>query len=114
MHKQTNEQTNKQTNKQAKAEAMVQLGIALQRLIATMVYHHELDLPFLFSKLGIKYGLWRIFVSYKVLPSLTPVDSIDDIKLVVPTSLQIGWCKSLIYSDIAQKHLATSSQNQSI
>ena len=30
-----------------------------------------------------------------VLPSLNPVDSIHDIKIVVPNSLQMSWCESL-------------------
>ena len=56
---------NKQTNKQSKAEAMVQLGMALRQLIATMEYHRELDLPFLFSKLDIKGVFWCMAVSNK-------------------------------------------------
>ena len=41
------ESVNTQTNKRSKAEAMVQLGLALWRLIPTMVDHHDPDLPFL-------------------------------------------------------------------
>ena len=85
-------------HKQSKAEEMFQLGITLRRLIATMVDHHDPDLPFLFSKPDIKYGFWCIAVRNEdawnfcyVPPSLTPVSSIDDIKIVVPNSLQMVW-----------------------
>ena len=41
---------------------MVQLGIELRGLMATMADHHELDLLFLFSKLDIKYGFWHMAI----------------------------------------------------
>ena len=94
LFKSVNSQTNKQTNKQTKAESMVQLGIALRRSISTMVDHHDLDLPVLFSKLDIKDGLWRMAVINEdawnfcyFLPLLNPVYSIDNIEIVVPNSL---------------------------
>ena len=59
------EYVNSQTNKQSKAEVMVQLGLSLRQLIATMEYHRELDLPFLFSKLDIKGVFWCMAVSNK-------------------------------------------------
>ena len=85
-------------HKQSKAEEMFQLGITLRRLIATMVDHHDPDLPFLFSKPDIKYGFWRMTVSDEdawnfcyVLPLITYVNSIDDIKIMVLNSLKMGW-----------------------
>ena len=65
---------------------MVQLGLALLRLISTMADHHDPELSFLFSKIDIKYGFWRMAFSdeyawnfYYVLPLLNPVKYIDDI-----------------------------------
>ena len=91
------ELVNPQTNNQSKEEAMVQLGLALQRLISTMADHHAIDLPFLFSKLDIKYGFCHMTVSDEdawnfcnVLPFLTSINSIDDIRIVVPNSLEMG------------------------
>ena len=79
---------------------MVQLGLSLQQLIATMEDHYDLHLPFLFSKLNIKYGLWCMVVSDEdawnlcyVLPFITPIKSIDDTKTVAPNSLQMGKCE---------------------
>ena len=116
-----NAQTNKQRKKQAKTEAMVQLGLALRRWISTMAYHQDHDIPFILSKLDIKYGFWRMAVCdedacnfWYVLPYLNPVGSIDDIKIVVPNSMQMVWCESPLFFCLAQKQLAMSSQNYSI
>ena len=61
--------------------------------------HHYPELPLLFSKLDIKYGFWCMAISDEdtwnfccVLPLLNLVDSIDGIEIVVPDSLQMGWC----------------------
>jgi hypothetical protein len=92
---------NATTNPLAKAEAMAQLGFCLQRLVATIADNFNPNKPFMFSKLDIKDGFWRMRVSDEdawnfcyVLPSLKPVDNEDDIELVVPNSLQMGWCES--------------------
>ena len=80
---------------------MVQLGIEIRRLIATMEDHPKPELPLLFYKLEIKYGFWRMDVSDEdaynfcsVFPYLNPVNSIDYIKILVSNSLQMGWCES--------------------
>jgi hypothetical protein len=56
--------------------------------------------PFIFTKLDIKDGFWRMRVSDEdawnfayVLPSLQDTTTMD-IDLVVPNSLQMGWCES--------------------
>ena len=66
-----------------------------------MEYHHDPELPLILSKLDRKYGFWRMAGSDEdawnfcyFLPLLNPVDSIDDIKLVVPNSPQMDWCES--------------------
>jgi hypothetical protein len=91
---------NETTNKLSKAEAMVQLGHSLKRLIANMADNFNSDKPFYFSKLDIKDGFWRCAVNNDdawnfcyVLPSAQKNINMDDIKLVVPNSLQMGWCK---------------------
>ena len=92
---------NENTNKLAKPEAMVQLGQSLKRIVATMADNYDPNLPFRFTKLDIKDGFWRCAVSDNdawnfcyVLPKLTSDSSIDDTEIIVPNSLQMGWCES--------------------
>ena len=92
---------NSATVKQAPAESMVQLGQCVQRIIALLADNYDPDQPFLFSKLDIKDGFWRLAVSDEnawnfcyVLPSFEPVADIDDTLIVVPNCLQMGWCES--------------------
>ena len=92
---------NETTNKMAKPEAMAQLGNCLKRLVALMADNYDINLPFMFSKLDIKDGFWRMRVSNDdawnfvyVLPSLKDNIDEDNIELVVPNSLQMGWCES--------------------
>jgi hypothetical protein len=92
---------NETTNKLAKAEAMVQLGNSLRRLISNMADTFDHQKPFYFAKLDIKDGFWRCAVNDDdawnfcyVLPSLNNNITIDEIELVVPNSLQMGWCES--------------------
>jgi hypothetical protein len=92
---------NDTTTRQAKPEAMAQLGFCLQRIVATLADNMNINKPFIFSKLDIKDGFWRMRVSDEdawnfcyVLPSLKQQKSDDDIEIVVPNSLQMGWCES--------------------
>jgi hypothetical protein len=92
---------NTTTNKQAKPQAMAQLGLSLKRIVALMADNYNEDKPFMFVKLDIKDGFWRMAVSNEdawnfayVLPSLKPLQSDDEIELVIPNSLQMGWCES--------------------
>lgn len=77
--------------KMAPTESIIQLGNYVQHLIAMLADNYNLDHPFMFSKLGIKDGFWRIAVSrnnawnlYYVLPSTEPVTNIADTQIVVP------------------------------
>ena len=95
---------NSSTTKQAPAEAMVQLGQCLQRIIHTMATNYDPHHPFAFAKIDIKDGFWRMMVSEQdawnfcyVLPSLDPDQPLDQIEIVVPSSLQMGWCESPPY-----------------
>jgi hypothetical protein len=92
---------NEKTHKLAKAEAMSQLGLAIKRIISTMAKNHDTNKPFKFTKLDIKDGFWRMAVNNDsawnfcyVLPSTNKNININDITIVVPNSLQMGWCES--------------------
>jgi hypothetical protein len=93
---------NETTKKLAPQEAMVQLGNCVKRIIDIMEKNYDLKTPFKFCKLDIKDGFWRLVVNEKdawnfcyVLPKLNnEKTSIDETELVVPHSLQMGWCES--------------------
>ena len=92
---------NSATTEMAPKEAMVQLGLALKRLIAVLAAHRTRGKPFKFSKLDIKDGFWRMAVSDEdawnfcyVLPSENGETDIDEMEIVVPNALQMGWCES--------------------
>jgi hypothetical protein len=97
-HPSVNEATNP---KQAPAEAMAELGNVLPRLIYAVATAPNAKGPVLFSKLDIKDGYWRMVVPSEdewnfayVLPKLHPD---DPTQLVIPSSLQMGWCDSPAY-----------------
>ena len=92
---------NERTKKLARQEAMAQLGQVVRRLIHQMAIHRHHGHVFKFAKLDVKDGFWRMAVSDEdawnfcyVLPSLQKRTSLDDVEIVVPNSLQMGWCKS--------------------
>lgn len=91
---------NSATTVQSKHQSMTQLGQVLKRILAIMADMRKKDEAsiFRFAKLDIKDGFWRLgeldedaWNFCYVLPSLTTVDNIDDIEIVVPNSLQMGW-----------------------
>jgi hypothetical protein len=97
----TYKSVNTTTTKKAKPQAMAQLGLSLKRIVATLADNYAKGKPFIFAKLDIKDGFWRMAVSDDdawnfayVLPSLQKLQSDDDIELVIPNSLQMGWCES--------------------
>ena len=78
---------------------MVQLRECIKRIVSTMAANYNPNKPFAFAKVDIKDGFWRMRVAKDaawnfcyVLPAVSPVNNIDDIELVVPSSLQMGWC----------------------
>ena len=92
---------NEQTRKLAKEKSMAQLGHVLKRLVHTMATHRDNNSPFLFAKLDVKDGFWRMAVNDNdawnfcyVLPTLNKEVDVDNIEIVVPNSLQMGWCES--------------------
>ena len=94
---------NDATTSLAPAEAMAELGKVLRRIIATLSDGHDSNpqKPFMFSKLDIKDGFWRMIVSSDdawnfcyAIPPPSQDTPLDDIQIVVPNSLQMGWCES--------------------
>ena len=92
---------NEATKPCAPPAAMVQLVKSLPRIIAHLAKHYNPQRPFLFAKLDIKDGFWRVRVNDEnawhfcyVLPSIIPHQSIDDCEIVIPNSLQMVWCES--------------------
>ena len=90
-----NESTN---DANAPLNSMTQLGQVLPRLIHALATSPEEKGPWIFAKLDIKDGFWRLLVPEQdefnfcyVLPQTSPD---DPIQLVVPTSLQMGWRSS--------------------
>jgi hypothetical protein len=90
---------NETTKPKSMSESMTQLGQTIKRIVATMAQNHNTEKPFKFAKIDIKDGFWRMAVNDTnawnfcyVLPDNAP--NIDEITIVVPNSLQMGWCES--------------------
>jgi hypothetical protein len=115
-HPSVNEATNPNL---APADSMAELGNVLPRLIYAVATAPNAQGPILFSKLDIKDGYWRMVVPEDdewnfayVLPKLSPD---EPTQLVIPSSLQMGWCDSPAYfcaasetaRDVAEQLTAT-------
>ena len=81
--------------------SMNQLRQALKRIFAVLEDKQRAGSPYLFSKLDIKDGLWRMIVNdknawnfYYTLPPQDPEASADNLCIVLPNSLQTGWRES--------------------
>ena len=92
---------NSQTEKLAPQKSMAKLGDSLRRIIHTMATNYDKNHPFKFAKCDIKDGFWRLVVSETdawnfcyALPLPSSETHIDDTQIVIPTSLQMGWCES--------------------
>jgi len=88
---------NEATQPLAPRESMHQLGHVLPRIIAAVAAAAPDNGPIFFAKWDIKDGFWHMVVSTEdawnfcyVLPGSDPNDPL----IVVPTSLQMGWCES--------------------
>jgi len=82
----------------AKQESMYELGNVIPRIIWAMALSKDKTTPFMFSKVDLKDGYWRMAVSEKdawnfayVLPGAGPD---DPVQLVIPDALQMGWSES--------------------
>ena len=99
---------NEETNKLFRHEKLVHLGLSLKYIVSAMADSYNPKHLFLLAKLDIKDIFWRIVVSNdypwsfcNVLPSIQPVSFIDNIYIVVPNNLQMGWCENLPFSILA-------------
>ena len=83
------ESVNSATTKLAKEQSMGQLGqlgqVVKRIVVTTMADHYDPNKPFVFTKLDIKDGFWRMAISNEaawnfcyVLPSETPSDTINE------------------------------------
>ena len=69
---------------------MIQLRQCVQHLIATLVDNQDINTPFNFTKLDIKYGFWRLAVidtgawNFCYMLSQDNKEKNEDIKVVVP------------------------------
>ena len=95
---------NDKTTNMLRPEAMAHIGLVIKRMIQIMAKYCHHGLPIKFAKLDVKDGFWHMAVSDKdawnfcyVMASLQITISIDDIEIVVPNSLQMGWCKSPLF-----------------
>jgi hypothetical protein len=82
----------------AHQESMYELGNAIPCIIWTMALSKDKTNPFMFAKVDLKDGYWRMAVNADdawnfayVLPGAGPN---DPIQLVIPDALQMGWSKS--------------------
>ena len=85
------------TDAAAPMTSMAELGSVLPRIIHAMATTPIDSIPFLFAKLDIKDGFWRMVVPENdeynfayVLPQL-PGEEGNDPQIVIPSSLQMGW-----------------------
>lgn len=81
-----------ESTKLAPQQSMGQLGKVVKRIAAMIADHYDLSKTFIFNKLGIKDGFWRMVVSNTdvwnicyVLPSKQNQQiNLDDIMIVIP------------------------------
>ena len=80
---------------------MIQLGQCVNRHISTITDNYNEEAPFIFAKLDINDGYWRLQVSSidackfcYVLLQFHDVKNSDAIKLAALNFLQMVWCKS--------------------
>ncbi len=92
---------NDTTVKMAPAAAMDELGSALKRIINQINDCQTAGRKVKFAKLDIKDGFWRLVVHENdawnfcyILPPPSADTPLEELELVVPNCLQMGWCES--------------------
>jgi hypothetical protein len=95
---------NSTTTKLAPQKSMATLGTVLGRIINHLANNYNPNIPFVFCKADIKDGFWRMVVTatnaWNFCYTLPPTEAtcpLDDIQIVVPHSLQMGWTESPPY-----------------
>ena len=103
------------------AHAMHELGNVIPRIIWTMAMSPNNGVSILFSKIDLKDGYWRMCVSEEDawnFAYVLPQEHLDEeIYLVIPDALQMGWCESPAFfcaatetaRDVAENYHATNA-----
>ena len=78
--------------------AMYELGNVIPRLVHAMATTTDHTTPFMYTKVDLKDGYWRMVVNpgdaYNFAYVLPPAKPTTDPELVIPESLQMGWSES--------------------
>ena len=78
--------------------SMYELGNVIPRIIQEMAAAPNNGVPILFTKIDLKDGYWRMVINeddaWNFAYVLPPENENDDIKLVIPDALQMGWSES--------------------
>ena len=82
----------------APQHSMYELGNVIPQIIWNMAKAPDTGVPILFSKIDLKDGYWRMVVNeadtWNFAYVLSPLKPGDDIELVIPDALQMGWSES--------------------
>ena len=107
-----NETTNRE---KAPQHAMYELGNVIPRIIWTMATSPDNGVPILFSKIDLKDGYWRMCVNEKDawnFAYVLPKDKEEEeIQLVIPDALQMGWCESPAFFCAATETVRDVAEN---
>jgi hypothetical protein len=97
----------------AHQESMYELGNVIPRIIWTMALSKDKTTPFMFTKVDLKDGYWRMAVNaddaWNFAYVLPGAGLNNPIQLVIPDALQMGWSESPLFSVLQRKPPATSS-----
>ena len=78
--------------------SMYELGNVIPRIIQEMAAAPNNGVPILFTKIDLKDGYWRMVINeddaWNFAYVIPPKNETDDIKLVIPDALQMGWSES--------------------
>ena len=90
---------NNSSNKNlAPHHAMYELGNVIPQIIHKMAVAPETGVPILFSKIDLKDGYWQMVANEKDawnFAYVLPLENAnDDVELVIPDALQMGWSES--------------------
>ena len=86
----------------APQHAMYELGNVIPRLIWAMALAPDIGIPSMFTKVDLKDGYWQMVINtsdaWNFAYVLSPVNTGDDVKIVIPDCLQMGWGESPLSS----------------
>eukprot|EP00957_Ditylum_brightwellii_P033614 2548640-Ditylum_brightwellii.AAC.1 len=99
---------------------MVQLVQSIQCIVAFLADNLDLAYLFEFAKLDVKDGFWYLIINednawnfcYVLLPKAgAATKNINAVEIVVPLSIQMGWCESPPYFCTSSKTSRGVMQN---